>query len=406
MNRERMVVRDPLLDPRQQLLGYRFYWSRLSSGEVSEVDEARSLLARLQEVLASNEESEHPVTFRYRFYIPATADLLHEEAFQALPVANTGLIVSPETLDDEAARGALMTLRAQGFEILLHGADPGGLRPEWLQVCSMVDVHFEPGNFTTQARIYALLKQSSMRMAATDVASWQEYAVCTKLGLNAFVGKFYMSPPPSAGNKERSLNPSQATLLQLMEGVRANADIARLEELLKHDAAVSYKLLFYINSAAFGLSFEIESLRHAIQMLGYEHLYRWLCVLFATSDESLSSPVLLQAALIRGRLIELIGKICLSKADSENLFITGMFSMLDRLLGIDMEVALENIRLPEAVVDALIGHTGIYLPFLELALACETDSSDIGLLADGLGIDQRQVNQAHFEAIFWAQRLL
>ncbi len=405
MDQERLIVRDPLLDVRQQLTGYRFSWAGSKAGHPQEHAESVGILHRVLAWHQANAEAEQPLVLRFRFHVPVTAETLADGTVAQLPAESTGLLVTPSTLDDPAASGILNDLRQQGYAIVLHGADLSALRAEWLSLASMVEVHFEAGNFTAQARIYALLKQTSMPMAASGVSGWQEYAICNKLGLNAFVGKFYMSSPPSAGDKGKSLNPSQATLLQLMEGVRANADIVRLEELLKHDAAVSYKLLFYINSAAFGLSFEIESLRHASQMLGYEHLYRWLCVLFATSDDKRSSPVLLQAALIRGRFIELLGRNYLSKADTENLFITGMFSMIDRLLDIDIETALENIRLPESVSDALLGQTGIYYPFLALALACETDDPEAERLAVDIGIDLAQINDAHMEAVFWAQRL-
>ncbi len=404
MMQNRLVIRDPLLDPNQRLLGYQLHFDQPSGRTDSASVEAEQLLNR---ILAMQEQESDAVS-RYIYFLPVTVDLIQDGRYTGLPAGVLGLIVTPDILVDQAAVDVLKVMRASGYEILLRGADLAAIRQEWLQIATLVEVYFEPGNFSLQAKIFSLLKNTSMRLAASDVASWQEYGICRKLGLHAFVGRFFMQRPveTESADKARPLSPSQSTLLQLMEGVRANADIAKLENILKQDAALSYKLLFYINSAAFGLSFEIESLRHAITLLGYDKLNRWLCVLFATSDSSTSSPVLLHTALVRGRMVELLGATLLSRAESESLFITGMFSMLDRLLATGMEEALEHVRLPEAVMDALIDGQGMYAPFLQLAVAVERHDERAEGLMDGLGLTSDQVNDAHFSALYWANQLL
>ncbi len=417
MPESHLIVRDPLLDANQQLLGYQFFWQRRVAGEQYDVDqEARALLACVETLFAATDDNDDDdaedgnAAFPYRCYLPVSLELLLEGAFVALPARALGLIVTPEVLADPQAHEVLKAMHHEAYEIVLRGADLSSIQPEMLALCDFTEVRFEPGNFTAQARIYSLLKNSSLKMAASRVANWSEYAICNRLGLSSFVGRFFFEASPtdaSAGaHRSKTLNPSQATLLRMMEGVQANIDIDKLEGLLKHDAGISYKLLFYINSAAFGLGFEIKSLRHAIQMLGYKPLYRWLCVLLATSDTGHASPVLLQAALVRGRLMELLGEKLLAAADAENLFLTGMFSLLDRLLDVDMAQALEQINLPESVADALIDGVGICQPFLNLAKSCESELGDANSSADELGISVDEINEAHFKALRWAQTLI
>jgi c-di-GMP-related signal transduction protein len=133
----------------------------------------------------------------------------------------------------------------------------------------------------------------------------------------------------------------------------------------------SYKLLRYINSAGFGLSCEIQSFRHAVSMLGYDKLNRWLSLLLATASKDPMAPALMYTALLRARLMELLASGLVDKSEYDNLFITGAFSLLDLLLGVSMEQVLEAMRLPEPICDALLGNGGRYQPFLELALASE-----------------------------------
>ena len=334
----------------------------------------------------------------------APATLLLEDAFAFLPARNTSLIVTVEDLADEAVYAAVKVLRKAGYGILLRGVDMKALNPKQLILSTAIEVYFDPNNFASQARIYGVLKNSPIRMVARKVSNWQEYDACGTLGLQSFAGEFYLTPK-AAMSSTQGLNPSQVMLLQLMELVRNNADIHQIEEKLKRDPAISYKLLHYINSAGFGLGFEIESMRHAIQVLGYNPLYRWLSVLLASANPTTASLILMQTAITRGRLTELLGKAFLSKSDAENLFITGMFSLLDRLLGVPMEQALEQIQLPDTVLDALLSREGVYAPFLNLAEACEHSAGAPIMQSCELNIDADTVNRAHLAALSWAQSL-
>jgi c-di-GMP-related signal transduction protein len=108
---------------------------------------------------------------------------------------------------------------------------------------------------------------------------------------------------------------------------------------------------------------------------------------------------------VRGRFAELLGQSFLPRAEAENLFVAGMFSLLDLLLGVSMEEVLDSIQLSEAVTQALLTRDGIFGPFLALAEACEKNNGTAGPLAEALFISASQVNEAHLAALVWAQSL-
>lgn len=399
-----IVKRAAVLDRQQKLMGYYFFWRQPAVSTSDVIAKARETLVWISALFKQNQEvGSNSVGLRYYFRSPVV--LLREEGFADLPRSALGLIVLPESLNDAAESEAIQALRSEGCQIVLRIDDLAAVQPELFNLVDVVEVRFEAGNFSAQAKIYGLLKNSTVHMLASRVNGWRELVVCHKLGLSTVVGDFYYTLPPDITDKQKSLNPSQVTLLRVMEAVQGNAEVNVLEELLKHDAGISYKLLFYINSAAFGLGFEIKSLRHAIQMLGYRPLYRWLCVLLATSDSGHVSPVLLQTALIRGRMMELLGAKLLSSQDVENLFIVGMFSLLDRLLGVEMTQAIDQIRLPESVLDALLDQTGVFYSVLELVKACELPDDSALMLAESLGISLDDINVAHAKAVQWSQSL-
>src|SRR5690606_30053898 len=111
----------------------------------------------------------------------------------------------------------------------------------------------------------------------------------------------------------------------LLNLVRRNGDIRDIETVLKQDLALSYKLLRYINSAGFGLMYEIQSFRHAVNILGYDALNKWLSLLLVTDSRDPSAPALMQTAITRGRFMEEAGAGHVDADERDNLFITGAF---------------------------------------------------------------------------------
>ena len=96
----------------------------------------------------------------------------------------------------------------------------------------------------------------------------------------------------------------------------------------------------------------------------------------------------------------------LEAADRDNLFIVGVFSLLDAMLEMPMDMALEKLSLPEVISDALLTQQGLYGPFLELTKACEEGNSErIEMLAFSLQMEPDKINQAHLAALIWAETL-
>lgn len=212
---------------------------------------------------------------------------------------------------------------------------------------------------------------------------------------------FFNGNPPAKG-----LSPNHAQIIRLLNLVRNNGEIRDIENVLKQDVALSYKLLRYINSAGFGLMVEIQSFRHAVSILGYDKLNKWLSLLLVTASRDPGAPAMMQTAIARGRFMEQIGAGFFGEAACDNLFITGAFSMLNVLLGATMESLLEEMLLPEAVTDALFYDQGEYAPFLHLARACESfDPDALVKLANELQIAPEQLNHAQLSALGFADRL-
>ena len=162
---------------------------------------------------------------------------------------------------------------------------------------------------------------------------------------------------------------------------------------------------------AFGLSTiahgEITSIDHALIVLGRQRLARWLSVLlFSVREPDFADWLLVESALTRGRIMEILGRERFPAAEGDHLFITGVFSTLDRLLHIPLTEAIEKLRLPTNIRTALIERTGPYAPLLAVAEACEAfDPDRMAQTSRFSGLDPKAVNQALLSATSWASEV-
>ena len=223
------------------------------------------------------------------------------------------------------------------------------------------------------------------------------------MGVNLFQGYWFAKPVLITG---QTVRPSQANIIALINLIRKQASTVEIEEIFKRDPTLSFNLLRFINSAGFGLSCEITSFRHAIMMIGLKKLFRWAALLMTTSRANGVPSAVANMAVVRGRLMELLAAELLPPEECDNAFVVGVFSLLDTMLGMPLNKALESISLPESVVNALQHGSGILAPFLELTKACESvDDEAFARNANALQLTNHQVNWAHLQALAWAETL-
>ncbi|MES2771665.1 MAG: HDOD domain-containing protein [Pseudomonadota bacterium] len=262
-------------------------------------------------------------------------------------------------------------------------------------------IDFDAQRFNPEQLAILTAKTQAYGIAlAHNVAHVSAFKACLDAGVSAAAGWFLKHPETP---RSKTLSPEYTQIINVLNLVREGADVKQVESALKNNVTLSYKLLRYINSAGFGLSCEIQSFRHAVSILGYAQLNKWLSLLLATASKDPMAPALMYAALTRARLMELLGHGLVDAEEYDNLFIIGAFSLLDVLLGVDMEQVLDAMNLPDSVADALLGKAGCYTPFLQLAIACEAeDTQHLSSLANSLGVSPSRLNQAHLEALVFA----
>lgn len=390
------IFRAPLLDAQQRVTGY------LLAGQGKGAELSREATSR--QLLAWLAHARETAPGRFFIEVGSVAPLASELA--AFPHHAVVLVVNQDDLLDPANQALFVSWRAREMGLALRVADLAALEnrdnaPRLSQLSHLLVSHDHPEREAVTR--FARHGSPPLRVVVDGIPGWQALQDCSGTGIEGVFADICRAPREI--KQAVKLGPEAQQILQLMHLVQGDADIRNVEKALKTDLQLSYKLLRYINSAGFGLEVEVESARHAVSMLGYAPLFRWLLLLLARTHTTGFSPALMQAAMIRGRFAELLGQDFLSRREAENLFIVGMFSFLDRLLGTPVPEVLAQLVLPPAVGEALLSREGVYAPVLALVEACEgLDGRAVDFSAP-LSMTAEDVNKAHLSAIMWAQNI-
>jgi len=182
-------------------------------------------------------------------------------------------------------------------------------------------------------------------------------------------------------------------------------DFHHLEGLIKREISISYKLLRYINSSYFGLRSEISSILQAMVLLGEKEIKKWISlVVLATMGEDKPEELVLQA-IIRARFCESAAPHARLGSRGEDLFLMGMFSLLDALLDKPLPDILADIPIAKDVKEALLGGENRLRNVYQCIVNYETGDWDklCGQL-DKLGMDEATVSRLYSSAVEWGYR--
>jgi EAL and modified HD-GYP domain-containing signal transduction protein len=296
-------------------------------------------------------------------------------------------------LDDEAGREHVARAQRHGVRLALRVGGPG-----WPAADRLAPFQYLVSPAAAAAA--AGRPPRDVALLASDAASRAALDAALAAGATGVIG-WPVDPPP----RTETLRPQQRALLNLIRLVQGDADTADIERELKRDPILAYMLLTLANSPAFMRTAPIASLSHAIQLLGYQRLVKWLVLLLVIASKDGKALAAIYGAVLRGLLLE----NCAAAAGAlatvrDQCFVVGAFSLLDRITGRSLAQLTQEVPLPDPVVAALNGCGGPYAAWLELARAVEDDGagaplSRLAAAAGPLGLTPGAVNLALLKAL-------
>lgn len=397
----RFVGRQPILNSGQQIMGYEFSLRNNADGDTT------ATLQRMRDemLIASVADLNMPAMLGSKLaFIGIAPFMLDSEWLSLLPGPSIVLVIDGTQIDDMALTLSLCQARVkEGFRIAIDNIAAVPELSDLLALARYIRLNTRQlSALALGKQVVALLALTNATLIAKQVETEDDFNACCAIGFNGFQGYYFTRRQPALPHR---IDNNRSTVINLLNMVTMHAEIAALENVLKRDAVLSYKLLSFINSPLNGLANKLDSISQALILLGYNQLYRWLTLLLFTSGElDARGRSLLQNSLIRARLTETLGSAQLLPAERDGLFVAGIFSLLDALFNVPMEQALAQLNLSDNLTLALLHDSGIYAPYLRLAIACENASqTQIQQLAEAADLSVDEVNLAHVKALFWAE---
>jgi len=242
------------------------------------------------------------------------------------------------------------------------------------------------------------LKKFPVKLLAEKVETAEEYQRCLEMGFEYFQG-YYFAKPNIVSAKKTPAN--RMALINLLSKIsNPETDIEEIEKLIASDVTLSFRLIRFINSSKYALDQNIDSIKHAIMLLGLETVRSISClIMFTTIDDKPFE--LFVSALIRARMCELAALQLDEKAHAATYFTVGLFSVMDAIMDQPMQEVLEQLPLADSITNAILKYEGNMGQALQVSLAYQQGEWEILSSKDILNCEQLRDN--YLDAISWTK---
>ena len=404
------ICRVPVLNRKEHVAGYTF---NLQENLQSRLQGKQDLLHKVYDdalLRSLTSLGIHSLLGHRLAFIGLHPVSLDNPLLYKLPTKNTVLLLKPgrQPLALGVLQPQLEALRQAGY---VYGWELSAAalaqHPDLLPLASLGDyVQFhtagldglEIKSLSKKLSANRLPSQTRLRLIANELSTFDEFHLCFQSHFDFFQGSFVTSrenwhPPKSEINRMLAL--------KLLNMLRSDEELKVIAEQITNDPVMTFKLLRYLNSPVMGLAQPVVTIDKALLVLGRERCYRWLSLLlFDIKEAGFRERMLTEQALTRAFFLESLAGLGKVPKDKDALFILGLFSMLDLLMGMPMAELLEQTQLPEALHHALLGQPSEFLAPLELAKAEDKQHAEkIPQLAAACGVNALQILERTIEAL-------
>lgn len=311
--------------------------------------------------------------------------------------------ISAQTEPDKEILSRCGELTDLGYTLAIYDFGPDQLDSPFLDLVKMVEVDFAATPAEKRSTICRQVCDRGIQAIARNLETLEEYDEAVRSGYSYFEGEFFTKPVAKPGKR---IAANKLTYMQLIRKVNSPAlEYQEVASLIERDVSMTYKLLKFMNSAWFGLRFEVRSVQHALVLLGPKEIRRWVSLVAVRSAGEDKPDELILRSLTRAKAAEQVGQLVGKKKEASELFLMGMFSVIDALTDTPMERALNELPLKEEVKAALLGTDGDYRAIYDVVVSYERGDWDLfSRTAEKLGIEEQVIPELFREALKWASQ--
>jgi EAL and modified HD-GYP domain-containing signal transduction protein len=398
----RFLARQPILTVERKLYAYEIL-SRYGPENYCRPKPGSSLSVNaMDELFLMGVRS---ITDELPAFMNCTREFLLQDYLTLMPrELVVGEILETVTPDQEVL-DACRRMKKLGFRLALD--DYCGLPETWplLEFADFVKIDVLLMSFAEQKRVVELCRHRGIPTIAEKVETDQQFQGCRSLGYDYFQGYFFCRPQVVG---RRSVPANKRVYLELLQAANEQSfNLHKISMIFKRDVSLSYRLLRYLNSAAFAFRTEIHSIPHALTLLGEQSMRKWISLVSvaALGDEVADS--LLRLPLQRAMFCELIGQKIGMLRETNELFLLGLLSVMDALLNAPMSVVLEDIPVDDEIREALLGRPSRYRSIFEVVLDYESGTwEQLAAASQRIGLHEDFLPELYLRSVRWVTEIL
>lgn len=345
-----LFARQPIFDNRQNVYGYELLFRD------GDVDHARFIdgdLATRSVLLNAYAENSAPKLLNGK---PGLLNVSRKMLASLPSFANEFLII--ELLEGEHHVAALVDelkeIRKHGFSVALDDFDIQHYSPELIEQCDIIKLDVFMYSKPELAKVVDTLSQHSVRLLAEKVETHEMFQFCQSLGFDLYQGYFFCRPESVKGHV---FDANRRAIFDLVsELYKPEVDVPALTEIVKRDVVLSYKLLKLVNSSFYRRAQEVESINHAVMMLGISRIRSW-ATLVSLGKLNNKPDELNSESLLRAYMCEYLGRLT-NEETASKVFSIGLLSCLDAWFDHPIANLVEVLPLTEEFRMALTKHEG------------------------------------------------
>ncbi len=398
--KEIFVARQPIFDINKNIFGYELLFR---SGLENFFDESldkdfASSKTLLDSLLVFGLDD---LTMGKKMFMNFTEKVLLSELATAFPrellivELLENIVPTPEVID------VCQKLKKLGFVLAL---DDYEYTPTYRPLVDLADIIKVDFLATTGLERQTIMERSDrpIQYLAEKIENNDEFEEAVELGYTYFQGFFFCKPIIVSSKDVPSYKMNLLQILRELNEPYINID--KIEETLGRDVSLSYKLMRFINSPAFGLAHEVRSIRHALNLLGFVELKKWMSLIVLSQMGSDKPGELMVNSIVRAKFCELIADQSPSLKDrKKDLFLMGLFSFIDTFLNRPMDEVLAELPLSADIKDALLGEKNRFRDVLEFIVMYEKGNWEgVAGYAAALNLDNGKILPNYLTAIKWA----
>jgi EAL and modified HD-GYP domain-containing signal transduction protein len=396
------VARQPIFDKNMRIWGYELLFRH--SGELEEAAFDDPSIATSQVIMDGLSLAREGVPENKKMFINFPKELIMDGTPSVLP---KGHVI--ELLEDIQPDPEIIEKCDELKGKYLLAVDDYTGQPEYdelLERAHIIKVDVLNMDVEDMAEIAQRLRPLKRVLLAEKVESQEIFEQAKKLGFLLFQGFFFSKPLVVSGRKLSTSQVSRLRLLQELEG--KEYDPKSLSSVLKTDVSLSYRLLRYVNSPGIGLPRKINSVLHAINLLGERRIRQWLRILImADLNPSDRGQEMVRLCAIRGRFLQSMAEKHGLDQAPETMFLIGLFSALDTILDQPMDTVLKELPLDTEIKETLLGEETDSSHWLEMVKGLQkADWNRLQKLAQKLCVDPEDAAHTYNEASSWSLELL